>query len=57
MKWVFPLVYGGVGLGLLAGGLIWGWSRYALCSGGLRAQGMVVENYRSDPSDSGDRSS
>jgi hypothetical protein len=43
MKWVCLLAFGGVGLGALAAGLIWGSKRYQLHRNGVPVKGTVVE--------------
>lgn len=43
MKWVCLLAFGGVGLGALAAGLIWGSKRYQLHKNGVPVKGTVVE--------------
>lgn len=43
MKWIFLLAFGGVGLGILAGGIAWGLKRRALAVHGRRTTGRVVE--------------
>lgn len=42
MKWMALLIFGGIGLGALIGGAMWGLKRYPLLQNGLRAQGKVV---------------
>jgi hypothetical protein len=46
MKWMALLIFGGLGLAAIIGGLIWGVRRYALLHSGVRTQGKVVENYK-----------
>lgn len=43
MKWVALLAFGGVGLGALVGGLLWGHKRYQLHKNGVPVKGTVVE--------------
>jgi len=49
MKWVVLVLFGGMGLGTLVAGLVWGAKRAALFRNGLPTHGKVVENYASCP--------
>ena len=42
MKWVALIIFGGLGAGVLAGGLLWGFRRQALWREGRRTTGTVV---------------
>ncbi len=42
MKWILLVVFGGLGLAALLGGLIWGWNRVPLFQSGVRTTGVVV---------------
>jgi hypothetical protein len=54
MKWMVLLLFGGLGLGILVGGLIWVAKRYEISTNGVHAQGTVVENYKSISTNSED---
>ncbi len=47
MKWTTLLAGGGLGLALVAGGLVWGGRRFNLRQSGERTMGTVVENFES----------
>lgn len=47
MKWMALILFGGLGLAALIGGLVWGGKRYLLSRGGVHIGGTVVENYES----------
>ena len=42
MKWILLVLFGGLGLAALSGGLIWGWNRLPLFLSGARTTGVVV---------------
>jgi hypothetical protein len=42
MKWLLLLIFGGIGLAALIGGVMWGQKRQSLVRNGVRAQGKVV---------------
>lgn len=42
MKWILLLLFGGLGLAALSGGLLWGWNRLPLFQNGVRTTGIVV---------------
>lgn len=48
MKWLVLLLFGGLGLALLAGGSAWSWQRYRLAATAERAVGQVVEFHESE---------
>jgi len=48
MKWMALLLFGGMGLGALIGGLLWGKKRFLLSRNGLPGRGKVIENYKSE---------
>ncbi len=52
MKWVCLLAFGGVGLGALVAGLVWGSKRYHLHKNGVPVKGTVVELTDSTSTDS-----
>jgi hypothetical protein len=54
MKWVCLLAFGGVGLGALAAGLIWGSKRFQLHKNGVPVKGVVVELARSSSTETVD---
>jgi hypothetical protein len=47
MKWMALLIFGGLGLFALVAGVIWGFRRSELFRGGLRTQGVVVDQFKS----------
>lgn len=51
MKWMVLVIFGGMGLAALIGGLMWGAKRVTLFRNGLPAQGKVVEISESVSSD------
>lgn len=51
MKWVCLLAFGGVGLGALTAGLVWGSKRYQLHKNGVPVKGTVVELSESSSTD------
>jgi hypothetical protein len=57
MKWMVLVLFGGLGLTALIGGLMWGSKRMALFRNGLPATGKVVETYRSSSTDDDDHTS
>ena len=42
MKWILLVLFGGLGLAALLGGLLWGWNRLPLFQSGARTTGVVV---------------
>ncbi len=42
MRWVLLLLFGGLGLAALVGGVAWGWQRLPLFQEGVRTTGVVV---------------
>ncbi|MDO9026245.1 MAG: DUF3592 domain-containing protein [bacterium] len=57
MKWMVLVIFGGMGLAALIGGLTWGAKRISLYRNGLSATGIVVETYQSISTDSDDNNS
>ena len=43
MKWILLVVFGGLGLAALSGGLLWGWNRLPLLQSGAHTTGVVVD--------------
>ncbi|HTY09346.1 MAG TPA: DUF3592 domain-containing protein [Candidatus Edwardsbacteria bacterium] len=52
MKWMALVIFGGMGLTALIGGLMWGARRVALFRNGVATQGKVVANDESSSTDS-----
>jgi hypothetical protein len=57
MKWMVLVIFGGMGLTALIGGLAWGAKRIFLYKNGVAATGVVVETYQSSSTDSDGHSS
>jgi len=55
MKWMALVIFGGMGLTALIGGLMWGAKRWALFRNGVPAEGKVVETCESSSTDSDGR--
>lgn len=57
MKWMVLVLFGGMGLAALIGGVMWGAKRISLFRSGLPAVGKVVETYESTSTDIDDHTS
>jgi hypothetical protein len=47
MKWMTLFIFGGLGLFALLAGVIWGFKRAEFLRSGVRAQGVVVDQFKS----------